>query len=200
MLKFWVCANACWVGVFVCLRLETPLLRRFCTAAGYGWDYPDTECRDTPLCFPEFLCRRLLLMLLTDRDFRLSPAGQTEDIFTKSLQATLWNQLLWQCWNDFHWIARLKGFGCLFSFHCHCPPDAPTGFLWFKVNVFMTAKFYLMQQKLQGGFGPKASISVTCRMHILFPESYLSILLNTKFGNPTGRTNAPRLDCEGLPD
>ncbi|XP_036954889.1 uncharacterized protein si:ch211-12e13.1 [Acanthopagrus latus] len=56
-------------------RLETPLLRRFCTAAGYGWDYPDTECRDTPLCFPEFLCRRLLLMLLTDRDFRLSPAG-----------------------------------------------------------------------------------------------------------------------------
>ncbi|XP_041793746.1 uncharacterized protein si:ch211-12e13.1 isoform X2 [Chelmon rostratus] len=56
-------------------RLETPLLRRFCSAAGYGWDYPDTEYRDVPLCFPQFLCRRLLLMVLTDQDFRLSPAG-----------------------------------------------------------------------------------------------------------------------------
>ncbi|XP_035515078.1 uncharacterized protein si:ch211-12e13.1 [Morone saxatilis] len=56
-------------------RLETPLLRRFCSAAGYGWDYPDTEYRDIPLCFPEFLCDRLLLMLLTDEKFSLSPAG-----------------------------------------------------------------------------------------------------------------------------
>ncbi|XP_074493308.1 uncharacterized protein LOC141768817 isoform X1 [Sebastes fasciatus] len=56
-------------------RLETPLLRRFCSAAGYGWDYPDTEYRDIPLCFPEILCRRLLLMALTDENFRLSPAG-----------------------------------------------------------------------------------------------------------------------------
>ncbi|XP_074525543.1 uncharacterized protein LOC141789907 [Halichoeres trimaculatus] len=56
-------------------RWETPLLRRFCSAAGYGWDYPDTEYRDTPLCFPEFLCRRLLLMAVTDGKFRLSPAG-----------------------------------------------------------------------------------------------------------------------------
>ncbi|XP_059193215.1 uncharacterized protein si:ch211-12e13.1 isoform X2 [Centropristis striata] len=56
-------------------RLETLLLRRFCSAAGYGWDYPDTEYRDIPLCFPEILCRRLLLMVLTDENFRLSPAG-----------------------------------------------------------------------------------------------------------------------------
>ncbi|XP_076587797.1 uncharacterized protein LOC143321376 [Chaetodon auriga] len=56
-------------------RLETPLLRRFCSAVGYGWDYPDTDFKDVPLCFPEFLCRRLLLMVLTDKDFRLSPAG-----------------------------------------------------------------------------------------------------------------------------
>ncbi|CAK6959548.1 uncharacterized protein si:ch211-12e13.1 [Scomber scombrus] len=56
-------------------RLETPLLRRFCSAGGYGWDYPDSEYRDIPLCFPEFLCRRLLRILLTDHNFRLSPAG-----------------------------------------------------------------------------------------------------------------------------
>ncbi|XP_039659139.1 uncharacterized protein si:ch211-12e13.1 isoform X3 [Perca fluviatilis] len=56
-------------------RLETSVLRRFCSAAGYGWDYPDTEYRDIPLCFPEILCRRLLLMVLTDENFRLSPAG-----------------------------------------------------------------------------------------------------------------------------
>lgn len=63
--------------MFVSIRLETSLLRRFCSAAGYGWDYPDTEYRDIPLCFPEFLCCRLLLMVLTDEKFRLSPAGQT---------------------------------------------------------------------------------------------------------------------------
>lgn len=57
-------------------RLETPLLRRFCSAGGYGWDYPDSEYRDIPLCFPEFLCRRLLRILLTDHNFRLSPAGK----------------------------------------------------------------------------------------------------------------------------
>ncbi|KAM7416088.1 hypothetical protein PAMA_018252 [Pampus argenteus] len=56
-------------------RLETPVLRRFCSAAGYGWDYPDSEYRDIPLCFPEFLCHRPMLMLLTDYNFRLSPAG-----------------------------------------------------------------------------------------------------------------------------
>ncbi|XP_070760576.1 uncharacterized protein [Enoplosus armatus] len=56
-------------------RLETLLLRGFCSAAGYGWDYPDSEYRDIPMCFPEFLCRRLLLMVLTDGNLRLSPAG-----------------------------------------------------------------------------------------------------------------------------
>ncbi|XP_044054127.1 uncharacterized protein si:ch211-12e13.1 [Siniperca chuatsi] len=56
-------------------RLEIQLLRRFCSAAGYGWDYPDSEYRDIPLCFPEFLCGRLLLMVLTDEKLRLSPAG-----------------------------------------------------------------------------------------------------------------------------
>ncbi|KAI9534304.1 hypothetical protein NQZ68_014712 [Dissostichus eleginoides] len=56
-------------------RLQTPLLRSFCGAAGYGWDYPDSDYRDVPLCFPEVLCRRLLLTLITDQDFRLSPAG-----------------------------------------------------------------------------------------------------------------------------
>ncbi|XP_041854634.1 uncharacterized protein si:ch211-12e13.1 isoform X2 [Melanotaenia boesemani] len=56
-------------------RLESSLMRRFCCAAGYGWDYPDTDFRDIPLCFPEILCCKLLLMLLTDGNFRLSPAG-----------------------------------------------------------------------------------------------------------------------------
>lgn len=56
-------------------RLQTPVLRTFCSAAGYGWDYPDSEYRDVPLCFPEFLCSKLMLILLTDGSFRLSPAG-----------------------------------------------------------------------------------------------------------------------------
>lgn len=56
-------------------RLEAPLLRRFCSAAGYGWDYPDSEYRDIPLCFPELLCLRLLLMVLSAGNFRLNPAG-----------------------------------------------------------------------------------------------------------------------------
>ncbi|KAF3850625.1 hypothetical protein F7725_012397 [Dissostichus mawsoni] len=58
-------------------RLQTPLLRSFCGAAGYGWDYPDSDYRDVPLCFPEVLCRRLLLTLITDQHFRLSPAGSS---------------------------------------------------------------------------------------------------------------------------
>lgn len=56
-------------------RLDALLLRRFCSVAGYGWDYPDSEYRDVPLCFPEALCFNLLLTLLTDRNFKLSPAG-----------------------------------------------------------------------------------------------------------------------------
>ncbi|XP_047448564.1 uncharacterized protein si:ch211-12e13.1 [Mugil cephalus] len=56
-------------------RLKAALLRRFCSVAGYGWDYPDTEYRDIPLCCPVFLCGRLILMLLTDEKFRLRPTG-----------------------------------------------------------------------------------------------------------------------------
>ena len=102
----------------------------------------------------------------------------------QSISKKLSNQLLWQRWKDLHWRARLKVFGCLFNCYCFCPRDAPTGFLCFKVNVFMTAKFYLMQQKLQWGFGPEASSSVACVRHILYQESCSSALLNTMFGNP----------------
>ncbi|XP_077417017.1 uncharacterized protein LOC144048672 [Vanacampus margaritifer] len=56
-------------------RLDKVFLRRFCSAAGYGWDYPDSEYRDIPQCFPEVLCRTLLLMTITDHNFRLSPVG-----------------------------------------------------------------------------------------------------------------------------
>ncbi|XP_061674117.1 uncharacterized protein si:ch211-12e13.1 isoform X1 [Syngnathoides biaculeatus] len=56
-------------------RLSTVLLRRYCSAAGYGWDYPDSEYRGVPLCFPEVMCRTLLLMAITDHNFRLSPVG-----------------------------------------------------------------------------------------------------------------------------
>ncbi|XP_056150546.1 uncharacterized protein si:ch211-12e13.1 isoform X2 [Lampris incognitus] len=56
-------------------RLETSLLRMFCNSAGYGWDYPDSEYRDIPLCFPEILCLRLMLIILTASNFRLNPAG-----------------------------------------------------------------------------------------------------------------------------
>ncbi|XP_061135559.1 uncharacterized protein si:ch211-12e13.1 isoform X1 [Syngnathus typhle] len=61
-------------AVYNC-RMDTALLRRFCDATGYGWDYPDSEYRDIPLCFPEVLCRTLLLMAITDHNFRLSPVG-----------------------------------------------------------------------------------------------------------------------------
>ncbi|XP_053726890.1 uncharacterized protein si:ch211-12e13.1 [Synchiropus splendidus] len=68
-------------GELVCTvshnKLEDSVLRRFCRAAGYGWDYPDSEYRDIPLCFPEFLCLTPLLIVLTDKNFRLSPAGLT---------------------------------------------------------------------------------------------------------------------------
>ncbi|XP_077601211.1 uncharacterized protein LOC144215886 isoform X2 [Stigmatopora nigra] len=56
-------------------RLDKKLLRKFCSVAGYGWDYPDSEYRDIPLCFPENLCNILLLMTITDRNFQLSPIG-----------------------------------------------------------------------------------------------------------------------------
>lgn len=56
-------------------RLTTDVLRRFCSAAGYGWDYPDSEYRDIPLCYPEILCLRLMLIVLSAQSFRLSPVG-----------------------------------------------------------------------------------------------------------------------------
>lgn len=62
-------------GFSVRTRLDDRLLRSFCSVAGYGWDYPDSEFRDLPLSFPEFLCSRLLLLVLTDGGFGLSPAG-----------------------------------------------------------------------------------------------------------------------------
>uniref|UniRef100_A0A8C5H8I8 6-pyruvoyl tetrahydrobiopterin synthase n=1 Tax=Gouania willdenowi TaxID=441366 RepID=A0A8C5H8I8_GOUWI len=57
-------------------RLETHALRQFCGAAGYGADYPDSEYRDIPLCFPEVLCCRLMLLALTHDDFRLRVFGK----------------------------------------------------------------------------------------------------------------------------
>ncbi|XP_061763022.1 uncharacterized protein si:ch211-12e13.1 [Nerophis ophidion] len=56
-------------------RLDLLLLRRFCEAAGYGWDYPDSQHRDIPLCFPVFMCHQLMIMAITDDNFLLSPAG-----------------------------------------------------------------------------------------------------------------------------
>ncbi|KAL0979640.1 hypothetical protein UPYG_G00187610 [Umbra pygmaea] len=56
-------------------RFKMGLLRRFCSAAGYGWDYPDSEFRDIPLCYPETLCLWLLLMVISAEKFRLSPLG-----------------------------------------------------------------------------------------------------------------------------
>ncbi|KAK6312920.1 hypothetical protein J4Q44_G00162670 [Coregonus suidteri] len=60
--------------IFNC-RFNKDLLRRFCNAAGYGWDYPDIEFRDIPLCYPETLCLRMLDILISDEKFRLSPLG-----------------------------------------------------------------------------------------------------------------------------
>lgn len=56
-------------------RMDMELLRSFCSAAGYGWDYPDSEYRDIPLCFPENICFRLVLILVTDEHFKLNPKG-----------------------------------------------------------------------------------------------------------------------------
>lgn len=81
-------------GVFVRRRLDTRLLRRFCSAAGYGWDYPDSEFRDLPLCFPEFLCSRLLLMVLTDGQFGLSPAGESTTQSLLSLRTVLKTRII----------------------------------------------------------------------------------------------------------
>ncbi|XP_061907552.1 uncharacterized protein si:ch211-12e13.1 [Entelurus aequoreus] len=56
-------------------RLDVLLLRRFCQATRYGWDYPDSQYRDIPLCFPVFMCHKLIIMAITDDNFLLSPVG-----------------------------------------------------------------------------------------------------------------------------
>ncbi|XP_066567142.1 uncharacterized protein LOC136754854 [Amia ocellicauda] len=56
-------------------RLESNELRRYCSAFGYGWDYPDSTFRDIPFCYPEFLFLRLLTMIVCAESFRLSPLG-----------------------------------------------------------------------------------------------------------------------------
>lgn len=61
---------------FFSLRFNKDLLRRFCSATGYGWDYPDIEFRDIPLCYPETLCLRIFDILISAEKFRLSPLGK----------------------------------------------------------------------------------------------------------------------------
>lgn len=56
-------------------RYDVLSLRRFCGVVGYGWDYPDSVFRDIPLCYPEFLFRRLITMIVCSEKFRLSPMG-----------------------------------------------------------------------------------------------------------------------------
>nr|XP_057927633.1 uncharacterized protein si:ch211-12e13.1 [Doryrhamphus excisus]XP_057927634.1 uncharacterized protein si:ch211-12e13.1 [Doryrhamphus excisus]XP_057927635.1 uncharacterized protein si:ch211-12e13.1 [Doryrhamphus excisus]XP_057927636.1 uncharacterized protein si:ch211-12e13.1 [Doryrhamphus excisus]XP_057927638.1 uncharacterized protein si:ch211-12e13.1 [Doryrhamphus excisus] len=56
-------------------RLDVKVLRNFCSATGYGWDFPDCQYRDVPLCFPQEMCHKLLLMAITDDNFLLSPLG-----------------------------------------------------------------------------------------------------------------------------
>uniref|UniRef100_W5M4J3 Si:ch211-12e13.1 n=3 Tax=Lepisosteus oculatus TaxID=7918 RepID=W5M4J3_LEPOC len=58
-------------------RLEPNNLRWYCSAFGYGWDYPDSSFRDIPLCYPEVLFFRLLAMIVCSEEFRLSPLGLT---------------------------------------------------------------------------------------------------------------------------
>ncbi|XP_028661817.2 uncharacterized protein si:ch211-12e13.1 [Erpetoichthys calabaricus] len=68
-------------------RLKSQSLRRFCEACGYGWDYPDSTGRDIPLCYPEILFTRLLVMILSSDRFQLSPMGLINvHSFTKTFQ------------------------------------------------------------------------------------------------------------------
>ncbi|XP_076126644.1 uncharacterized protein LOC143106284 isoform X1 [Alosa pseudoharengus] len=55
--------------------LKVDDVRWYCWAAEYGWDYPDSVFRDIPLCFCDVLCCRLLAMVISSDDFRLSPQG-----------------------------------------------------------------------------------------------------------------------------
>lgn len=63
------------VCVSLCSRLKRPLLRSYCGATGYGWDYPDSEFRDVPLGFPLVLSQKPLLLVLSDFGFRLRATG-----------------------------------------------------------------------------------------------------------------------------
>ncbi|XP_065107047.1 uncharacterized protein [Paramisgurnus dabryanus] len=56
-------------------RYDVVSLRKFCSLVGYGWDYPDSVFRDVPLCYPQFLFRRLISMIVCSDKFRLSPQG-----------------------------------------------------------------------------------------------------------------------------
>ncbi|XP_035382124.1 uncharacterized protein si:ch211-12e13.1 isoform X1 [Electrophorus electricus] len=56
-------------------RYEATSLRRYCSAVGYGGDYPDSEFRDIPLLYPEFLFARLLNMVVCSDRFKLNPRG-----------------------------------------------------------------------------------------------------------------------------
>ncbi|XP_030647591.1 uncharacterized protein si:ch211-12e13.1 [Chanos chanos] len=60
--------------IFNC-RLDVQNLRKYCSAMGYGWDYPDSTFRDVPLCYPDYFCCRLLTMILCSERFKLSPLG-----------------------------------------------------------------------------------------------------------------------------
>ncbi|XP_028852093.1 uncharacterized protein LOC114799529 [Denticeps clupeoides] len=56
-------------------RIDTDHLRQYCSAAGYGWDYPDSAFRDIPLLYPAVLCSRLFATIVSSAGFRLSPLG-----------------------------------------------------------------------------------------------------------------------------
>ncbi|TRZ04527.1 hypothetical protein DNTS_014378 [Danionella cerebrum] len=56
-------------------RFDDKSLKSFCAHSGYGWDYPDSDFRDTPLCFPKFLFSKLIAMIQCSERFRLSPSG-----------------------------------------------------------------------------------------------------------------------------
>ncbi|KAJ8262680.1 hypothetical protein COCON_G00151370 [Conger conger] len=60
--------------IFNC-RIQSRHLRQYCSAFGYGWDYPDSPFRDIPVCYPEVLFSRLLTMVVCSERFRLSPVG-----------------------------------------------------------------------------------------------------------------------------
>lgn len=166
-----------WV-LFVSIRLRTVVLRRFCSAAGYGWDYPDTEYRDIPLCFPEFLCHRLLLMVLTDENFMLSPAGLTEDTWTFfssddfssvcQISYTHW------LWITFAGLVRVRQ-----SLKTLEPVDE------LKKGPFMLQVRVLEYQQVEAGVEVNICLSATSRTGSLVWESILTLLSKNKLHDPS---------------